>query len=69
MQFRRLKGVFRMMKPIKNASEETGLSYHFIRKLCLEGKIKFIKSGNKYYVNMSSLLAYCEGGDGIVERK
>lgn len=52
-----------MMKPIKEASEETGLSYHCIRKLCLEGKIKFIKSGAKYYINMNSLLAYCGAGE------
>lgn len=51
-----------MMKSIKDASEETGLTYHCIRSLCLEGKIKFIKSGNKYYINMPSLIAYCEGG-------
>lgn len=51
-----------MMKSIKDASEETGLTYHCIRSLCLEGKIKFIKSGKKYYINMPSLIAYCEGG-------
>ena len=51
-----------MMKKIKDASEETGLPYHCIRQLCLEGKIKFIRSGNKYYINMPSLIAYCESG-------
>lgn len=54
-----------MMKPIKEASEVTGLSYHCIRTLCLEGKIKYIRSGAKYYVNMASLLAYCESGGSI----
>lgn len=54
-----------MMKSIKEASEATGLSYHCIRNLCLEGKIKFIRSGSKYYVNMSSLLAFCENGDSV----
>lgn len=51
-----------MMKTIKQASEEIGLSYHFIRQLILSNKIKYIRSGNKYYVNMPSLIAYCEGG-------
>ena len=52
-----------MMKSIKDASIETGLTYHCIRTLCLENKIKFIKSGTKYYVNMPSLFAYCEKGE------
>lgn len=54
-----------MMKPIKEASEVTGLSYHCIRKLCLDSKIKFIRSGAKYYVNMTSLLAFCESGGSV----
>lgn len=48
-----------MMKSIKDASKETGLSYCFIRNLCIESKIKFIRSGVKYYVNMDSLKEYC----------
>lgn len=54
-----------MMKTIKQASEETGLSYYFIRKLILSNQIKFIRSGSKYYVNMPSLIAFCEGGEAI----
>lgn len=55
----------KLMKSLKEASEEIGLSYHCIRNLCLQGKVKFIRSGTKYYVNMPSLIAYCEGGDSI----
>lgn len=62
MQCRRLKGVIRMMKTIKQASEETGLSQYAIRQLIKSDKIKYIRCGVKYMVNMSSLLAYCEGG-------
>lgn len=51
-----------MMKTINEASSETGLSYYCIRKLCLEHRIRYIKSGTKYYINMPSLIAYCEGG-------
>lgn len=53
----------KLMKKIKEASEFMGLSQYCIRRLCKEGKIKFIKSGNKYYINMPSLIAYCEGGE------
>ena len=51
-----------MMKTIKQASEETGLSQYAIRQLILSKKIKFIRCGVKYMVNMASLIAYCEGG-------
>ena len=59
-----MKGVKIMMKTIKQASEETGLSQYAIRKLILSNKIKYIRCGVKYMVNMPSLLAYCEGGEG-----
>ena len=52
-----------MMKTIKQASEETGLSYHCIRKLFLSGEIKGRRSGKKIYIYMPSLIAWCEGGD------
>lgn len=52
-----------MMKTINQASAITGLSYSCIRKLILEKKIQFIKSGTRFYVNMESLLKYCEGGE------
>lgn len=55
-----------MMKTIKQAAVETGLSYSCIRQLCIENKIKFIRSGKKYYVNMPSLIEYC-GGCGEIE--
>ena len=48
-----------MMRTINQAAEWTGLSYSFIRRLCMENKIKFVRSGKKYYVNMTSLSEYC----------
>lgn len=52
----------KIMMPIKEASELTGLSYSCIRKLCLSNEIRFIRSGSKYYVNARSLLDFCERG-------
>lgn len=49
-----------MMKSIKDAALETGLSYHCIRNLCIKNEITFIKSGNKFYVNMDSLDDFCK---------
>lgn len=56
-----------MMKTIKKASEETGLSQYAIRKLIKTNKIKYIRCGVKYMVNMSSLREYCEGGGAVAE--
>ncbi|MBR1709975.1 MAG: hypothetical protein IJ719_14300 [Clostridia bacterium] len=43
-----------MMKTIKQASEETGLSQYAIRQLILSNKIKYIRCGVKYMVNIVS---------------
>ncbi len=56
-----------MMKTIKQASEETGLSQYAIRQLIKSDKIKYIRCGVKYMVNMSSLLKYCESGGSVAE--
>lgn len=50
----------RMLK-IKEAAELTGLSYHFLRQLCLEGKVFHVKAGNRYFINADSLAAYLNG--------
>lgn len=52
----------KIMMPIKEACDLTGLSYSCIRKLCLTDMIRYIRSGSKYYVNTASLLQYCENG-------
>ena len=49
------------MEPIKTASRESGISYDRIRKLCLAGKIVFIRSGNKYLINMDRFIDYLNG--------
>ena len=47
-----------MMWTLKQASEETGCSYFFLRNLCLQKKIKFVRSGTKYLLSKKSLLEY-----------
>lgn len=51
-----------MMKTIRECSEITGLPYSAIRKLCMDKKIRFIKSGNKFYIYLDSLISYCQAG-------
>ena len=49
------------MITIKEAAARTGLSYDYIRKLCLQGKIVFRKVGNKRLINMGKLAEYLNG--------
>lgn len=56
------------MATIQWLSEETGVSYYAIRKLCLERKIVFIRSGKKYLVNVEKFMAYLNG-EGVNDEK
>lgn len=49
------------MCTIKECAAETGLNYEFLRKLCLQKKIVFIKSGSKYLINLDKLIDYLNG--------
>ena len=53
-----------VMLPIKEVANRTGLSYDHIRKLCLSGKVVYIKAGSKYLVNWSRFIDYLNAGDG-----
>lgn len=49
------------MVPIKEASQRTGISYDFIRKMCISGQITHVKAGSKYLVNWQRLKEYLNG--------
>ena len=55
------------MVTLKEASSRTGLSYDFLRKMCLRGKIVNIRVGNgKFLVNFGRLVEWLNtsrGGD------
>lgn len=51
------------MRTIDEVSKLTGLSYTFIRKLCLNGKIVHVKTGRKYLVNLDKFYEYLNTGD------
>lgn len=55
------------MLTLKESSSKTGLSYDYLRKLCLEGQIVHIKAGNKFLVNFEKLVEFLNtagrGGD------
>ena len=53
------------MKTISEASKIVGLAKYHIRKLVLQGKVKYVRSGVKYLLNMDSLIAYLNNGDNV----
>ena len=51
------------METIKTASEQPGLSYDYLRKLCLQGKIVYVRAGSKYLINMEKLVDFLNRGE------
>ena len=49
------------MVTIKEAAEKTGLSYYFIRKLCLEKIVVHIMAGRKVLINQEKLINFLNG--------
>ena len=48
---------------LKEAAAVSGLSYNFLRQLCIEGVIYCIRAGSKWFINSDSLAAFL-GGEG-----
>lgn len=51
------------MVGIAEASKQTGLSYDFLRKLCLQNKIVYVRAGTKYLINFEKLVDYLNQGE------
>lgn len=54
------------MKTLREASAQTGLSYDYLRKLCLAGKIVYVRAGCKILINMENLVNFLNNGEGSV---
>ena len=52
------------MGTINQAADLSGLSKHFVRKLCTENKIVYIRSGSKYLINLDRFIDFLNGGEG-----
>lgn len=46
------------MLSIKEVALRTGISESFIRKLCINNKIVYIKSGKKYLINYNKFIDF-----------
>ena len=58
-----------VMLPIREAANQTGLSYDFIRKLCLEDRIVYVRAGKKFLINMDMFVDYLNGKDSTGDRE
>lgn len=55
-----MMGLPRMLK-LREASDATGLSYAFLRQLCLSGELPSVRSGSRWFINEQILNAYLQG--------
>lgn len=51
------------MLNLKQVSERTGLSYNYLRTLCLQNKIVYVRAGNKYLINFQKFCTFLNGGE------
>ena len=49
------------MLTINEVRERTGLSYSLLRRLCLENRIVYFKTGTKYLINYDKLIDFLNG--------
>lgn len=56
------------MITINEAAQIVKLAKYHIRQLVLQDKVKYVKSGRKYLLNLDSLVNYLKNGD-TEERK
>lgn len=52
-----------VMKTVKETVTETGIPYKTLLRFCRTGKIKYIKVGNAFMINMDSLAEYMRTGE------
>lgn len=52
------------MLSLRETSVRSGLSYDFIRKLCLQNRIVYVRNGRKFFVNWSRFCDFLNDGEG-----
>ena len=56
MKIRKMRSISQVIKFIKENDKETAITRYFIENLIYKQKIYYIKSGNKYYVDLDEVL-------------
>ena len=52
-----------IMATINECAKNVGLAKYHVRRLVLQGKVKYVRSGSKYLVNVGSLIEYLNNGE------
>ena len=55
------------MATINECAKTVGLAKYHIRQLVLQGKVKYVKAGKKYLINVDSLIEYLNSGEAQAE--
>lgn len=55
MALARMRSIYEALDLIKDYDPNTALTYNSIRKLCLEGQIRYFRSGKKIILNYDDL--------------
>ena len=53
------------MGTVAKAAEIYGLSPAYIRRLCRQGKVRYVVAGRRWLVNLDSLAKYFNEGDPV----
>ena len=54
---------FPQMETINEASKISGLAKYRIRQMVLQNKVKYVRAGKKYLINIESLVEYLNQGE------
>ncbi len=52
-----------VMKKISDTAKLLNLTEYHVRQLVLQNKVKYVKSGIKYYLNLDSVIEYLTNGE------
>lgn len=58
-----MKKFFPQMETINEASKISGLAKYRIRQMVLQNKVKYVRAGKKYLINIESLIEYLNQGE------
>ena len=54
-----------IMLTINQTAERSGLAAHYIRQLCVQGKIVHCRAGSKYLVNFEKFVEFLNTGESL----
>ena len=58
MALARMRSIYEALELVKQVDPCTALTYTSIKRLCLEGKIRFFRSGKKIILNYDDLIHF-----------